>query len=472
MMNLIFLIVGVVLGGTAAWFAARLRQSSSKGFSQEDVEQKYVLRTLYIEQRDELNARETTLRDELNARETTLRNELNARTAELQAKVAEHATLSETNRTLNERIGQNNKERDELQKRFQAEFENLANKILEEKSKKFVEANEKHIAGILNPLREKIQTFEKKVEDTYNNETREKASLRKELEMMMSVNKQMSEDAVRLTNALKNDSKKQGNWGEMLLETLLEKSGLERDIHFHKQKHLKTDDGRDVYPDYVINLPEGKNYVIDSKVSLTAYEGYYNADSDEVRMQELKKHVASLQSHINDLGNKNYQNLYGINPPDYVFLFVPIEPALITALQHDRSLFDKALAKNVVPVTTSTLLATLRTVSFIWKQENQKNNVLEIAKESGALYDKFVGFVEDLTTVGSRIEAVQEVYGKAMNKLVEASKEHDSIVGRIERIKRLGAKTTKAIPQKLLDKVKEDGGAKDDGTVVNVPEVK
>lgn len=433
-MNILFLLIGVALGAMVAWLAVRLRQASHRGFSQEEVEQKYILRTLYAE----------------------LRNELNARLADLQNKIAENATLGEANRTLGERMEQSRKELEDLQKKFNTEFENLANKILEEKSKKFVEVNEEKIANILNPLKEKIQTFEKKVEDTYSNETREKASLRKELELMVQANKQMTEEASRLTRALKGDSKVQGDWGEVQLEMLLEKSGLVRDIHFRKQENFKTEDGANVRPDYVINLPEGKNFVIDCKVSLTAYEGYYSAESDELRAQRLADHVASLTKHISDLGSKSYQNLYGINPPDYVFLFVPIEPALTVALQSDHSLFDKALAKNVVLVTTSTLLATLRTISYIWKQENQKRNVLEIAKEGGALYDKFVGFVEDLINVGKRIEDTQKDYKAAMNKLVESSKKGDTVIGRMERLKTLGASATKAIPQKLLDRV-EDG---------------
>ncbi len=430
-MNIFFLLIGVVLGGAVTWFIAKANFLSNKGFSQEEVEQKYILRTLY----------------------TDLRGDLNARTTELQAKAAECAAMREANRALNERIEQSRAELEDLQKRFHVEFENLANKILEEKSKKFVEINEEKIAGILNPLKEKIQTFEKKVDDTYNQETREKASLRKELELMVQANKQMSEEASRLTRALKGDSKVQGDWGEVQLEILLEKSGLVRDIHFRKQENFKTEDGANVRPDYVINLPENKNFVIDCKVSLTAYEGYYSAESDEVRNQRLSEHVTSLQRHIADLGGKSYQNLYGINPPDYVFLFVPIEPALTVALQADSTLFDRALSKNVVLVTTSTLLATLRTISYIWKQENQKRNVLEIAKESGALYDKFVGFVEDLISVGKRIEDTQKDYKAAMNKLVESPKRGDTIVGRIERLKVLGANTSKAIPQKLLDRI-------------------
>jgi DNA recombination protein RmuC len=432
-MNILFLFVGIALGAAVAWFVAKSKQASSKGFSQEEVEQKYIMRELYTE----------------------LRNELNVRTTELQGKVAEYAAMREANRSLNERVEQSRAELEALQKKFHAEFENLANKILEEKSKKFVEINEEKMAGILNPLKEKLQTFEKKVEDTYNSETREKASLRKELELMMQANRQMSEEANRLTRALKGDSKVQGDWGEVQLEMLLEKSGLVRDIHFRKQENFKTEDGANVRPDYVINLPESKHFVIDCKVSLTAYEGYYHADSDEQRVQKQAEHVASLQRHIADLGGKNYQTLYGINPPDYVFLFVPIEPALTTALQLDNSLFDKALSKNVVLVSTSTLLATLRTISYIWKQENQKRYVLEIAKESGALYDKFVGFVEDLINVGNKINAAKDDYSKAMNKLTESTKKGDTIVGRIERLKALGANTTKAIPQKLLDRVEE-----------------
>ena len=262
----------------------------------------------------------------------------------------------------------------------------------------------------------------------------------------------MSDDAQRLTSALKGDSKVQGDWGEVQLEMLLEKTGLINGVHFHKQLNCRTEDGTNVRPDYVINLPEGKNFIIDSKVSLTAYENYFNTDDDQQKNIHLKEHIGSLKRHIDDLGSKSYQNLYSINSPDYVFLFVALEPALTIALQNEPSLFEKALNKNIVLVSTSTLLASMRTVSFIWKQENQKNNVLDIAKESGQLYDKFVGFTEDLIKVGKSIQVTQDTYALAMGKLTESSRRGDTIIGRMERIKVLGANATKNLDQRLIDK--------------------
>ncbi|MDR1225978.1 MAG: DNA recombination protein RmuC [Prevotellaceae bacterium] len=434
-MNIIlFLLVGFIVGALVAWLAVRLKYANQRGISQEELELKYVQKSMYDE----------------------LKGELNVRGAELQTKVAECAELRELSRSLSGKLEENRVELEATQKKLQVEFENLANKILEEKSKKFVEINEEKIAGILNPLKERIQTFEKKVDETYSNETREKASLRKELELMMQTNRQMSDEAGKLTRALKGDSKVQGDWGEVQLEVLLEKSGLIRDIHYRKQENFKTEDGANVRPDYVVNLPEGKNFVLDCKVSLTAYERFCSADDEKQKAAFLSEHTASLARHITDLGSKSYQNLYGINPPDFVFLFIPVEPALSVALQSDPALFDKAFAKNVVLVSTSTLLATLRTITFIWKQENQKRNVLDIAKESGALYDKFVGFIDDLISVGKKINDAQDDYKAAMNKLTESSRKGDTIIGRIERIKSLGANTTKSIPQKLLDRVEDD----------------
>jgi DNA recombination protein RmuC len=342
-----------------------------------------------------------------------------------------------------------------VQKQLQTEFENLANKILDEKSHKLLSINEERLALILNPLKEKIQTFEKKVDDTYSNETREKATLRAELQAMMTANQRMTDEANKLTRALKGDSKAQGDWGEVQLEMLLEKSGLERGTHYRKQENFKTEDGANVRPDFVINLPEGKNYVIDCKVSLTAYEKFCSADDDKQRGDYLTEHIASISRHIADLGGKSYQNLYGINPPDFVFLYVPIEPALQVALQADPTLFDKTFAKNVVLISATTLFATLRTITFIWKQETQRRNVQDIAKESGALYDKFVGFAEDLIGVGKKLTDAQDTYKSAMNKLTDSTRKGDTIVGRIERIKQLGANTTKSIDQRLLDRVEE-----------------
>ena len=381
------------------------------------------------------------------------KKKLDGKESEIQKNVASIAQYHAQNVALQEKLDVQKDETQQIREQLYKDFKLTAESILEEKTKKFSEVNEEKLGNILNPLKEKIQSFEKKVEETYHNETREKANLRKELELIININKQMSEDAQRLTSALKGDSKIQGDWGELQLETLLVKTGLQKDIHFLKQPNFKTEEGANVRPDYIINLPEGKNFIIDCKVSLTAYENYFNTESEEQRNQYLKEHISSINRHISDLSSKNYQNLYGINSPDYVFLYVSLEPALTIALQHEPSLFEKALNKNIVLVSSSTLLASMRTVSFIWKQENQKNNVLEIAKESGLLYDKFVGFTDDLVKVGNQLNITQDTYKMAMGKLSESTRRGDTIIGRMERIKTLGANATKNVDKRLLDRV-------------------
>ncbi|MDD3281685.1 MAG: DNA recombination protein RmuC, partial [Bacteroidales bacterium] len=367
--------------------------------------------------------------------------------------IHKYALEKTRNEALEEKLETQKQEVSNLRQELNKEFKILANEILEEKAKKFSELNEEKIGNILNPLKEKIQTFEKKVEDTYNHETREKASLREELKNIININRQMSEDAQKLTSALKGDSKTQGDWGEFQLELLLEKTGLQKGTHYMQQPNYKTEDGNSLRPDYIINLPEEKNFIIDSKVSLTAYERYFNAEDEKEKATFLKQHLVSVQQHISDLGSKNYPGLYGINAPDFVFLFFALEPALTLALQNDTALFDKALNRNVVLVSNSTLLASMRTVSFIWKQENQKRNVLEIAKESGMLYDKFVAFSEDLIRIGERLQTTKDSYDTAMNKLSTSSKKGDTIIGRMEKIKQLGANASKSIDQRLLHKV-------------------
>lgn len=342
---------------------------------------------------------------------------------------------------------------EKLQERFTKDFEILANKILEDKSSKFTEKNKENMEQILNPLQDRIKSFEKKVEDTHKESIEKQSALRQQILGLKDLNEQMSKDAINLTRALKGDSKKQGDWGELQLETILEKAGLQKDVHYSTQDGYRDEDERLKKPDLIINLPDQKHLIIDSKVSLTGYERFFNAESEIDEKLSLKNHVQSIQKHIKELGTKNYTDLYGINSPDYVIMFVPIEPALMIALQHDQNLYLQALDKNVVMVSTSTLLATLSTVASIWKQEDQKKNVLEIASQAGALYDKFEGLVEDLLKIGKQINASQDGYKAAMNKLSEGK---GNLIGRVERLKTLGAKTKKSLPSNLLDRAKED----------------
>lgn len=447
-MNIVFLLLGLGLGliSTAIVYVLLHKQNKELKQNAEDV---IPLKAM----QQSMQARIDDLQKEIADYKTTIESNNN----EIKGNLSVIAQYKAINATLEEKLEQQKTDIENLHEKLNKEFLLLANDILEEKTKKFSELNEEKIGNILNPLKEKIQNFEKKVEDTYSNETREKASLREELKNIININKQMSEDAQKLTLALKGDSKTQGDWGEMQLERLLEKSGLQKGVHFIAQQSFRTENGNILRPDYLIKLPEGKNFIIDSKVSLVAYEKHFNSEDNDEKNTFLKQHINSIHQHIQDLSSKNYPSLYGINSPDFVFLFFALEPALTLALQNDPDLFDKALAKNIVLVSTSTLLASMRTVSFIWKQENQKKNVLDIAKESGMLYDKFVLFTEDLIKIGERIKATKADYDAAMNKLTTSTKKGDTIIGRMENIKKLGANTSKSLDQRLIDKtVKND----------------
>lgn len=382
---------------------------------------------------------------------TETKQQLEQKQNELQENIKISAEYKSKNDALQEKLDSQKEEIERIRVDLNKEFRLMAGEIMEEKTKSFSEMNAEKIGNILDPLKEKIQLFEKKVEETYNNETREKESLRKELEQIVKANSKISDDAQKLTLALKGDSKLQGDWGEMQLETLLEKSGLQKGIHYLCQPNYKTDENTNVRPDFIINLPDNKNFIIDSKVSLTAYERYFNAEDDNQRKIALNEHLQSINKHIQELSGKNYPSLYGINSPDYVFLYVAVEPALNLALQNDLELFEKAMRKNIVLVSATTLLATMRTVSFIWKQENQKNNVLAIATESGKLYDKFVGFLEDMAKIGKSLDASSTSYHNAMNKLSESSKYGDTILGRMENLKKLGANTQKKISDIIIE---------------------
>ena len=337
----------------------------------------------------------------------------------------------------------------EQQKHLELKFEQMANKILEQKSEKFAHQNQKNIDQILKPLGDKIKSFEQSVEDKYVKDQESRAGLSKQISMLQVANQKISQDAINLTRALKGDSKTQGDWGEFQLEVLLEKSGLKKDVHYRTQNSVKDQEGNQKRPDCIIDLPDNKNLIIDSKVSLTSYEQCINANSEEDKKRYLKLHIDSIKNHIRDLASKDYPKLYSINAPDYVLMFIPIESALTSGLQEDTDIFNLALSKNIILVSTSTLMATMRTVCFIWQQENQKKNVLDIARQSGALYEKFCGFVSDLEAVGKAIETANKKYESAQNKLHTG---RGNLISSVEKIKQLGAKTTKSISKDLLDK--------------------
>ncbi|EGV44049.1 DNA recombination protein RmuC [Bizionia argentinensis JUB59] len=332
------------------------------------------------------------------------------------------------------------------QEQLRKDFELLATKILDEKSEKFTLQNKENIKQILNPLQEKIQLFEKKVEDTQKESISMHSSLKEQLLSLKDLNLQMTKETTNLTRALKGDSKMQGNWGELVLERVLEKSGLEKDREYFVQKHFTREDGSRVLPDVVLHLPDNKRMIIDSKVSLTDYERLVNAEDDD-RPLWLKAHVNSIKRHVDQLSDKKYEDLYDIESPDFVLMFIPIEPAFAVAINEDNSLYNKAFEKNIVIVTPTTLLATLRTIDTMWNNEKQQRNALEIAKQAGALYDKFEGLVIDLTGVGKKIDAAKTDYSAAMNKLVDGK---GNIIGRVEKLKKMGAKAKKSLPETII----------------------
>ena len=335
----------------------------------------------------------------------------------------------------------------DLQEKFTKEFENLANKILEDKSAKFTEQNSLNMKNILMPLQDKIQGFEQKVEQTHKESIDYHAALRQQILGLSEMNAQMSKETLNLTKALKGDSKMQGNWGELVLERVLEKSGLEKGREYEVQQSFTNTDGAKVFPDVVINLPDGKKMIVDSKVSLVAYEKLINEDSDILKIDFLREHVNSIKRHVEQLGNKNYQDLYQIESPDFVLLFIPIEPAFAIALNEDSTLYNRAFDRNIVIVTPTTLLATLRTIDSMWSNQKQQENAFEIARQAGALYDKFEGFVSDLVRIGNKIKDTKTEYESAMSKLVEG---RGNLISSVEKLKKMGAKAKKSLPENII----------------------
>ncbi len=373
-----------------------------------------------------------------------------------QEKDAIHTELTRRNADFENLKNKNQEQKievEKLQEKFTKEFENLANKILDEKSNKFTEQNKENIKNILNPLQEKINTFEKKVEQTHKESIDYHAALRQQILGLKDLNAQMSKETTNLTKALKGDSKMQGNWGELVLERVLEKSGLEKDREYFVQQSFTTADGQRVLPDVVIYLPDNKKMVIDSKVTLTAYERLVNEDDDMLKTTYLKEHISALKRHVDQLSEKNYQDLYDIASPDFVLLFVPIEPAFAIAINEDSKLYNQAFEKNIVIVTPTTLLATLRTIDTMWNNEKQQRNAIEIARQAGALYDKFEGLVKDLTGVGKKIDDTKKEYSAAMNKLVDG---RGNLITSVEKLKKMGAKAKKSLPEAIIKRAKED----------------
>ena len=439
-MEIVWLIAGVILGGIAAWFMAKSK-------FQQSVE------------KDNTAALDTELQL-AKERKEMLEQEIIAIKPELATERQKSLDLSNQlirtqteHKNLQLRLTEQKAELEKMNERFSIEFKNLANEIFEEKSKKFTDQNKVNLGELLNPLRERIGEFQKKVEDSNKEGAERNASLVQQIKHLSELNKQITREAENLTKALKGDSKAQGNWGEVVLERILEKSGLEKGREYITQVSEVNEEGKRFQPDVVVKLPDNKNIIIDSKVSLTAYERYANSEDKDEQLAELKMHINSVKTHVRSLSEKNYQNLYGIEGLDFVLLFIPIEPAFTLAVQKDPELFNDAYSKNIVVVSPSTLIATLRTIASIWKQEYQNKNALEIARQSGALYDKFVAFTDDLKNIGKHLDGTQKAYVESMKKLYEGS---GNLVRRTENLKKLGAKTSKQMDQRLLDRASDE----------------
>ncbi|TJY34124.1 DNA recombination protein RmuC [Pontimicrobium aquaticum] len=431
---IISILLSLAIGAYVGMLITKLKSKSEQSASNERQNQ---MRLTIDELKQNLS--------KIDADREDIRREKEFLNSELARRNSEYENLQQQNQKRDEELA---KQQEQLRK----DFELLATKILDEKSEKFTLQNKENIKQILNPLQEKIQVFEKKVEDTQKESISMHSALKEQLLGLKDLNQQMTKEATNLTRALKGDSKMQGNWGELVLERVLEKSGLEKDREYFVQQSFTTAEGSRVLPDVVLHLPNNKRMIIDSKVSLTDYERYVNADEDN-RPQFLKAHVNSIRKHVDQLSDKKYEDLYDIQSPDFVLMFIPIEPAFAIALNDDNTLYNKAFEKNIVIVTPSTLLATLRTIDTMWNNEKQQQNALEIAKQAGALYDKFEGLVTDLTGVGKKIDAAKADYSSAMNKLVEGK---GNLIGRVEKLKKMGAKAKKSLPEAIIKRAQED----------------
>lgn len=449
-MNPVFVVILVFVALFVGIYIGRMLLKASKSSEQSVWEEKLNQATLRYEQlKEQFEQQRKSLENQIQqllSDKEKLLSDKQSLLVNLSRREAEFENLLQKNAEQKQEVEQ-------LQEKFTKEFENLANKILEEKSSKFTEQNKENIKNILTPLQEKIQIFEKKVEESQKENIGIHASLKEQLLHLQNQNLKITQEAENLTKALKGDSKMQGNWGELVLERVLEKSGLEKDREYFVQQSRVNEEGNRLMPDVVIHLPDNKKMIIDSKVSLTAYERYVNEDDSALKNTYLKEHITSLKRHIDQLSEKNYHDLYRMESPDFILLFIPIEPAFAIAVNHENNLYNKAFEKNIVIVTPSTLLATLRTIDSMWTNQKQQENAYEIARLAGSLYDKFEGFVSDLIKIGKKMDEAKMEYSGAMNKLVDG---RGNVITTIEKLKKMGAKTQKSLPESLLKRAEEN----------------
>ncbi len=450
-MEILYIILAFILGAVLAYFILKSSSVSRKSyeelqqnFNQKEADFNKIIAEISAQNKAQIQkiAEQQELNERQNSEIKDLQNDKNQL-------IGLKSQLAAQNESLQQLLDSQKEEIVKIQEEAKLQFENLANKILEEKTLKFTEQNQQNLKNILNPLQEKITDFEKKVENTHKESIDYHAALRQQILGLKEMNLQMSKETLNLTKALKGDSKIQGNWGELVLERVLEKSGLEKGREYEIQKSFTTEEGNRVQPDVIINLPDGKKMIVDSKVSLTAYEKYINEEDDEQKSSFLKEHVNSLKRHVEQLGSKNYQHLYQMESPDFVLLFIPIEPAFAIALNEDTQLYNKAFERNIVIVTPSTLLATLRTIDSMWTNQKQQENAYEIARQAGALYDKFDGFVTDLVKIGKKMDEAKTEYEGAMNKLVDGK---GNLITSVQKLKIMGAKAKKSLPDAIINR--------------------
>lgn len=437
---LIILVAGLAVGSVVGFMISRTQVGADR--KSQELLQKQLNDTI-LEER----VHQQQLNDK-NQAVTQLEKELTENRQELMKVSAQLAARDIQIDHLNQKLSENKEELEKIYAKFSDEFKNLSNEILGRESRHFTETNKANMELLLKPLGERIRDFEKKIEEVYDKESQQRFSLKEEVARLSELNKQMSQEAQNLTQALKGQAKTQGGWGEMILETLLEQSGLVKGRQFEVQKSFTDEAGSRLQPDVVLHLPDDKTVVIDAKVSLTAYERYANCELEDMQTAELKNHLTSVKKHIDELAAKNYQHIYQINSLDFVLLFMPIEPAYMLAMHHDGGMWNYAFRKGVLLAGPANLIAILKMTAALWQKEYQNRNVLEIAAESGKLYDKFVAFVGDLNDVGDKLKAAQNCYDKAFNKL---STGRGNLVNRAEKIRQLGAQTTRKLPENIFE---------------------
>ncbi len=431
----IFMALAFIIGFAIAWYIAQKRPDPKLNEEKQSLQSKIQVLESQLDSAEKLKAEKE--------------QELQKLRAQSRSDAQTLASLQSDLNYSRERLNSQKEELSDLQKQFSAQFQNLAQKILEEKSAKFTQHNKENIEALLNPLNEKIKDFQERVQKTNTEGAERNSALMEQIKNLKELNHSLQSEAHLLTKALRGESKTQGNWGEYQLERILNAAGLQEGIHYRREENFKNEENQNQRPDFFLDMPDGKHLILDSKVSLSAYLRYTESEDEAEKARALKEHLLSIHGHIDGLSKKNYQDLPGTNQPDYVMLFVANEPALHLALAEDTELFDKALRKNIVLVSTSTLLATLRTISYIWRQDAQNKNAEEIARQAGMMYDKFRNFSDDLLKLGDQMETSRKTYSAAMNKLTEG---RGNLVSRAQKLQELGArKSAKQIDQRLLD---------------------